>query len=279
MKKYFPTINQAFVLVVQWFLLSLLAMLLALPLMVLAYFLEGAPVWEENVKSFAMLLTYVLALYWIIKMSKNKIKEKDGQILKWHFVKVPAKLLVIAAIITVALTVLTDPLTELIPMPESVEKIFKEMVQANVFSFLTLVVAAPVLEELFFRGIILDGFLKNYAPRKAIIWSAVIFGAAHMNPWQFVGAGLAGLLIGWVYYKTGSLIPGMLMHFVNNLISYVVTLSTNKDNFHELFTNQWIYFGIIGISLLIFVLGVFAIHREYMYPVQKSPLQDKINLN
>jgi len=279
MKKYFPTLSQAFTLVIQWFLLSLLAVLLTSPLMILSYFLEDTPVWAENIKFFAVLLTYILALYWIIKLAKKKIQEQDGLILGWRLKKVSSRVLIISAVITLASIVLIDPLTTLIPMPESVEKIFKEMVQANVFSFLTLVVAAPVLEELFFRGIILDGFLKNYAPRKAIIWSAVIFGAAHMNPWQFVGAGLAGLLIGWVYYKTGSLIPGMIMHFMNNLISYVVMLSSNNDSFYELFTNQWIYYGIMVISLIILVLGVFAINREYMYPVQKSPLQDKINLN
>lgn len=46
-----------------------------------------------------------------------------------------------------------------------------------------MVIAAPVLEELIFRGMMLEGLLKKYSPVTSIIISSILFGVAHLNPW------------------------------------------------------------------------------------------------
>ncbi len=272
MTKHFPNINQSFVLILQLFLISIPAAIPSIAFIVLADFFENSPVLAGHLKSFGILLAYVITMYFIIKIAQSKIKKTESTPVKWKLKKIPFRLIGIFLIMTLALVVLIDPLTSFIPMPKTFEEMFKEMVKPNIFSFLTLVVAAPVFEELFFRGIILEAFLKNYSPRKAIIWSAIIFGSAHFNPWQFIGAGFAGIFIGWAYYKTGSLIPGMFIHFLNNLIGFIVGLATKGEifTFYELFSDKLLYFSMFVLALIILIVGIFAINRQYMYPIRES---------
>lgn len=65
------------------------------------------------------------------------------------------------------------------------------------------VLLAPVLEEIVFRGIMLDGFPKRYSPTKATLWSALFFGLIHLNPVQSVGAFMLGISLGWLHYLRG----------------------------------------------------------------------------
>ena len=55
----------------------------------------------------------------------------------------------------------------------------------------------------------------------AIAVSAVIFAVVHANPAQMPHALLIGLLLGWMYYRTGSILPGIALHWVNNTAAYV----------------------------------------------------------
>jgi membrane protease YdiL (CAAX protease family) len=106
-----------------------------------------------------------------------------------------------------------------LPIPEWLEKALQSFFggSQNVFSsFFTLVVVAAVTEELLFRGLILRGFLQNYSVHKAIAVSALLFGAFHLNPWQFTGAVVLGGVFAWWFVKTRSLLPCLFGHALNN---------------------------------------------------------------
>jgi len=77
-------------------------------------------------------------------------------------------------------------------------------------------VAAPVLEELLFRGVILRGFLRQYTRTFSILWSAALFGAAHLNVYQMVTAFAIGIVAGWLYERCRSLWPCILLHAAYN---------------------------------------------------------------
>lgn len=101
------------------------------------------------------------------------------------------------------------------PLPDLVLK----NINLSSFSFIIMaVIIAPIGEELLFRGFVTRILLNRYSPTKAIFISALIFGLIHVNPAQIPGAFLMGLLFGWIFYKTGSIIPGMILHFINNAI-------------------------------------------------------------
>lgn len=87
------------------------------------------------------------------------------------------------------------------------------------FSILSVVIIAPILEEIVFRGIILQGFLKNYSITKAIIITAVLFGLFHGNIVQTPLVILLGIVLGVIYIKTGSLFMCIAGHALNNFIA------------------------------------------------------------
>lgn len=109
-------------------------------------------------------------------------------------------------------------------MPESAAQLL-ESIMGEPWGYLAVGILAPIAEELVFRGAILRTLLNLTSQRRhwaAIAISAVIFGTAHGNLPQFVHATLIGLLLGWMYYRTKSILPGVLFHWVNNTVAYVM---------------------------------------------------------
>ena len=83
---------------------------------------------------------------------------------------------------------------------------------------------APVAEELVFRGAALRVLLQ-WQPRHRWLMiglSALIFALAHLNPAQLLHPFLIGLLLGWMYERTGSVIPGIVYHWANNTAAYLL---------------------------------------------------------
>ncbi len=97
---------------------------------------------------------------------------------------------------------------------------------------LIAVVGAPLVEELFFRGLLLRSILKRWGPAVAIIGSSVFFGLAHPNDIPIKGqlmimAALAvlGLALATLAVKTRRLGPAIVAHSTFNLISLIVAIT------------------------------------------------------
>jgi membrane protease YdiL (CAAX protease family) len=80
---------------------------------------------------------------------------------------------------------------------------------------LSVVVIPPIVEEMMFRGMILQG-LRRFGDGFAVVASAALFGLYHGNLAQTVFAFLCGLVLGFVVIRTNSLLPSILIHAVNN---------------------------------------------------------------
>ena len=107
-------------------------------------------------------------------------------------------------------------------LPNIVEEEF-DMILRNRFGYVVIGLLAPFAEEVVFRGAVLRALLRwGRGPWVAILVSAFLFSAVHMNPAQLPHAFIIGVLLGWLYYRTNSIIPGMVYHVVNNSISYVL---------------------------------------------------------
>lgn len=120
--------------------------------------------------------------------------------------------------------------------------------------FLAVAVTAPIVEEILMRGLVLRSFLKHYSVRKSIILSALLFGIIHLNPWQFVTACISGLLLGWLYVKTNSIIATIFAHALNNAAGYILgALSISIPGFNtasDAVVHQPLWFNLLGIILL-----------------------------
>lgn len=90
----------------------------------------------------------------------------------------------------------------------------------TVLCFLSRVVVPAVLEELLFRGAVLQG-LRPAGDRAALLCSALLFMAAHGSLSQWIPACAAGLLLGAVTLQTGTLRWAILLHLCNNLAAYL----------------------------------------------------------
>ena len=104
-------------------------------------------------------------------------------------------------------------------IPNTMEETFLAMSRTP-FGILSIALLAPILEELLFRGAI-QGQLQasGMRPWTAILVSSLIFGVVHMNPAQIPFAFLLGMMFGWLYYRTGSLLPGIIGHVLNNSVA------------------------------------------------------------
>ncbi|HEX2393074.1 MAG TPA: type II CAAX endopeptidase family protein [Solirubrobacterales bacterium] len=89
------------------------------------------------------------------------------------------------------------------------------------FQVLLIVIAAPISEEICFRGMLFGGLRERLASVPAALISAVIFGALH----AFTGIEVVpplivfGLILAFLYEKTGSIVPGIILHMLNNSVA------------------------------------------------------------
>lgn len=81
---------------------------------------------------------------------------------------------------------------------------------------LAAVLAAPLAEEILYRGVILRHLLQHHTPRTAIVISAALFAAMHGYPVKLVNIFLGAVLLGWLYTQTKSIWPGVVCHMAVN---------------------------------------------------------------
>jgi membrane protease YdiL (CAAX protease family) len=117
----------------------------------------------------------------------------------------------------------------LMPFGITPEQDTKTLVQSPVvlpLSAFAVLVVAPLVEEVFFRGFVFGGLVSRLGWVPAALLSGVLFGAVHGNapealplivPFTIIGAAFA-----WGYYRTGSLWVSIAAHFFFNTISFTV---------------------------------------------------------
>lgn len=209
-------------------------------------------------------ITGILIL-WYIRIRKKASEPSEAYV---RFGTMPVSLTILLLLLTVTVIIVIDPLSNLIPMPEFMKEIFDMILDKSIYNLIVVVIIGPVFEEILLRGIILDGFLRQYSPIKSIFWSSFLFGLLHLNPWQFIGAFIIGLLMGYIYYKTRSLIACIYIHLINNGIGYalsyifgseIVTLSELLKNHRDYLI---VYFTSLGIALLLFLTLYQVLSRQ-----------------
>ena len=77
----------------------------------------------------------------------------------------------------------------------------------------------PLAEEFLFRGLLYGALRKRLSARGAIGLSAVVFAGFHLNPYQFLPLCMIGLILGYLYEKTRSLVPTVFVHMLQNALA------------------------------------------------------------
>ncbi|MDG4949831.1 CPBP family intramembrane metalloprotease [Weeksellaceae bacterium KMM 9724] len=212
----------------------------------------------------SFLLGFGLAALSIMTIKKLRIQELKN----FFHTKVQVKHIVMAIALYFSIMPIAEYLAMIVPtegypiledLYKTFESSFAMIFEYKVAAFIMVVILAPILEELIFRGLILRGMLNaNISPWVAIFLSSFLFGIAHLNPWQFLGAGMIGLSLGFIYWRTQSLLLVIFLHALNNFIAFVITLKTESLD-ETIFEPNYLT---LGIAIILSVLIAFFFYKH-----------------
>ncbi len=140
-----------------------------------------------------------------------------------------------------------------------------DTIMGTPWGYLVIGLLAPLSEEIVLRGAILRQLLRSsrLSTWGAITLSAVFFALIHMNPVQMPHAFLIGLLLGWMYWRTGSILPGVAYHWANNSAAFVVyAFYPNPDiKLIDVFQGSQLHvYMALFFSMLIFLPALYQLH-------------------
>ena len=224
-----------------WFLLG--ALLAGIVQLILGLFMS-----QQAILDYGMIVLYPVqflpAMVYAANQSRRNMVFDPGYVLdNKHFSPYGMGLMILVTVVMTFASMfafdlpnywnmqLTNKSSILSEFYEMFTELMKQMTGGPLWSsFLVVAIFAPIFEEWLCRGMVLRGLLTKMKPVWAIVVSALFFAVIHANPWQALNAFLIGLVMGYVYYKTGSLILTMIIHFVNNGTSVILSnIESLKD--------------------------------------------------
>ena len=129
----------------------------------------------------------------------------------------------------------------------------------GLLTFISMVLIAPIVEEIFFRGIIMSRLIKRYSPAVAIVFLSLLFAVLH--PF-IIGPFLFGLFMGWIYFRSHNLLYCIITHVAVNGTAFVsrnllFDRNSTVDSFIEQSSRnaaKVAIFSILVLSLVMFFL-------------------------
>jgi hypothetical protein len=106
-----------------------------------------------------------------------------------------------------------------------------ELLENPAWFFLVGAVLAPLVEEIFFRGFLFQGFRARYGWVPSMLLSSAIFGIAHLDPASLIPTFILGNLLAYLYHRTNSIWPGAILHVLINTfgLAFVYFISQNPQ--------------------------------------------------
>lgn len=133
-------------------------------------------------------------------------------------------------------------------------------------TLLTVVLLAPIFEEIIFRARLYNILSRNTSPLMSASLSAIAFGVVHLEPIVVIEALLVGVVLSYFYLSKRSIITPIILHIFNNAFAYaLVVLSYNGESLRELIGGSAdVHLGVYLLCLLIVVAGAVFIIRFFV---------------
>ena len=166
-------------------------------------------------------------------------------------------------VVLLASGVVIEPLLEL--FPSAPYEAVQQTIGLGGWAIMSTVVAAPILEEVLFRGVIFESCRERLGTGGAVLLSALLFGLIHGIPVQIVNAFVVGLILGYIYLRTRSLMSVIVLHAINNGLAYI-SMAFFDDGGNvtlgELISVRWLYWVVYGLSAAIFLFAMVRLWRQ-----------------
>ncbi|MDR0907305.1 MAG: CPBP family intramembrane metalloprotease [Rikenellaceae bacterium] len=247
----FPTWSNLLVIVALFFAGSLVA---AIVMAVLRLAWADAP--KEFLTAIMYATQFGLAIWWVWLYGRRRgARSAFNFTFRWY----NSTIVLLGLVLMLAGSVVLEPLLGL--FPDKYFDMMNEAIGSGGWAILTAVVLAPVCEEMLFRGLILEYIKQKRGVAVAVVLSALIFGLVHapILP-QMVNAFVLGIMLGYVYVLTGSLVSVIIVHAANNALSYLIMELTGGQSaeLRDILGNDPLFWTIFGASVVVFIGAVVA---------------------
>ncbi len=197
--------------------------------------------------------------------------------------RIDFSLIVLSLIGIFAVGILIEPFLQYIPTT-GLSNLYDKM-KGGFWSVITVVFAAPVMEEYIFRGIVQRNAIRfTGKPYLGILLTSLIFALVHFVPQQMVMAFFASIVIGTVYYATRSLFTVITLHLLNNGLAYTFYLYFGESSsiigpFKVSLTTYWAIYYLclvyVVVMTLLAIKKINQINKTYTHGCSPiNPLQE-----
>lgn len=121
-----------------------------------------------------------------------------------------------------------------------------------------------ICEELLFRGVILNGLRTRFNDIASVFLSATMFALMHQNLQQLVYPFILGTVMGWIALRTGSIVPSIIVHFINNFLVILFTYLGNVTTFSLALPREW-WFYLLACLLLVVTAGIIYLFDRFYF--------------
>ena len=239
-----------------YFAFQVLAVLIV---MVPGHFMDAN---EPEMLVMALSLASILFCWYIFRKRVVRFDKETFTVRPWT-------ILLLSAIAVFFFLLPEIDLIERLDIPDDIGDELDE-IAGTAMGLVTIGILGPLGEELLFRGAVLRSLLEwrpiRSMPWIAIVLSAALFSLVHLNPAQMPGSFMMGLLFGWLAYRTGSLLPGIVGHMFNNSLACIVEMLPAYDGgaetVAEMFDSPALEFLAVGASVFVCAAVVSALARK-----------------
>ena len=260
---YYPTILGAIHLVVLYIFIQTI---IDFPLALIDYFKDTDYLYNPVKKVVLGVGSVIFILYYGYRKAKTKVSE----LFPVKFFN-PLILIPIALFLWGSHNFLNEVniwVDKQIPPPPWFWELFNKIFESDYGIYgaiLKIVVIAPIIEELIFRGIIMHGLMRNYPKVIAIFFSGLLFALFHLNPWQFPATFILGLLLGWIMIRTRNIFACIAGHAINNglvLLSIEYMDRINEFSFYLMPKNDQLKVSGLIILFSLILIALLTMNRE-----------------
>lgn len=191
--------------------------------------------------------TYLCSMLpaWLLTVRYRRLRGDRGSLGRFGTKGLRLRPFLGALVVMIAAGILCEPLFELLPAPPSAAY------GRGVWSVASLVVAAPLIEELICRGTVLESLRTRYGAFTAWWGSALFFGVLHLHPTLALNAAAIGLILGYTYLKSGTLWMPVLLHAANNAAAYLLLVTGHEQTTLRELTGGALPYALIYTAALI----------------------------